>query len=290
MRLGGRASEANDTALPSDDVPAVSDWPVLMCLLGRFRVLKHGEAVALPADAKSGLLLRHLALHSRHGVSRERLLATLWPDASHESASASLNSLVAEVRKLLRDDPTAPPPILNEDGCYRLNLQAGVAVDVDQFDRLADEGDLAREKGRGADALAAYGRALAICCGDLYLGHGMADDVHAYMEQERLRSRRLTTLARAALLAGRSGDVHAAVRIGQQLLNLEPCSELGHRLMMHVFMLRGDRAQALRQYRVCAETLRREFDAEPEAASTRLFDLVRVDAWSPELGCGLLES
>jgi hypothetical protein len=42
----------------------------------------------------------------------------------------------------------------------------------------------------------------------------------------------------------------------------------------------GERAQALRQYRLCVDILRSEFDALPEPATVALFDQVRRDPGS----------
>jgi hypothetical protein len=39
----------------------------------------------------------------------------------------------------------------------------------------------------------------------------------------------------------------------------------------------GERAQALRQYTVCRDILRAEFDAGPEQETIGLFDRIRLD-------------
>ena len=62
-----------------------------------------------------------------------------------------------------------------------------------------------------------------------------------------------------------------------QLLACDPYREDAHRVLMRVHVQRGERAQALRQYRVCEQLLRQEFDAPPEAATTALFDRIRCD-------------
>jgi DNA-binding SARP family transcriptional activator len=62
-----------------------------------------------------------------------------------------------------------------------------------------------------------------------------------------------------------------------QLLLMDPCREDAHRMAMQCHVLRGERAQALRQYRVCERILRLEFDAAPEEATRALFDQVRLD-------------
>jgi hypothetical protein len=49
---------------------------------------------------------------------------------------------------------------------------------------------------------------------------------------------------------------------------------------MRCHVQRGERAQALRQYQLCRDILKAEYDAAPEPATTALFDQVRLDPGS----------
>jgi DNA-binding SARP family transcriptional activator len=55
----------------------------------------------------------------------------------------------------------------------------------------------------------------------------------------------------------------------------DPCREDAHRLVMRCHVRRGERAQALHQYRVCVDILRAAFETIPEPATVALFDQVR---------------
>jgi hypothetical protein len=48
-------------------------------------------------------------------------------------------------------------------------------------------------------------------------------------------------------------------------------------MVMRTYVRSGARAQALRQYQLCRLILQDEFDAVPEPATDRLFDLLRTD-------------
>src|SRR5690349_14898046 len=116
--------------------------PVLICLLGSFRLVREGCPVPMRGGSKMESLLGMLALGPPHGVSRDSLLASVWPDSEPPLASQSLNSLVHYLQRLLgphlRDGGQL---MLRENGCYRLNFEAGVAVDAIRFAALADDGD-----------------------------------------------------------------------------------------------------------------------------------------------------
>lgn len=49
---------------------------------------------------------------------------------------------------------------------------------------------------------------------------------------------------------------------------------------MRCYVRQGERAEALRQYRLCESVLRVEFDALPEPATTALFAQIRLDPGS----------
>ncbi len=264
--------------------------PVLVCLLGGFRVVKAGETMLLPPESKLGVLLRHLALAGDHGVPRQELLGLLWPDPDDAMIARCFNTLVTELRRLLRDDASGRQAVVNMDGCYRLERDAGLAVDVDCFDRSYEAGHAADAAGDACVARGAYEQALQLYRGDLFLGRDGADDNWLFVERERLRSRCMTILARVADLSGGMNDLDAAMAHAARLLRMDPCSEVGHRLLMHLHMLGGQRAQALHQYRVCVEALRREYGASPESSTTAFFDLLRGGSWTAAGGSGLIGS
>ena len=96
--------------------------------------------------------------------------------------------------------------------------------------------------------------------GDLVI----ASDVRHVLERERLRARYLSVRARLADHHFAVGDYASALRNALDLLAHDPCREDAHRMTMRCYVRRGERAPALRQYRVCREILALEFDVSPE--------------------------
>ena len=248
-----------------------TDHPVLICLLGPFRLLKLGHPIAVGGGGKTEALLTHLALRPNRHTSRGDLLHLLWPDQDPSLAGQSLNSLVYALRKRLSDALGGASPILNTDGAYWLNTEAGVGTDIAVFDGLVRLGDQQARQGQTTAAAETYRRAL-----DLYRGALDANgDLGALVERERLHVRHLTLLARLADHAFGRRDYPDALDYAWRLLALDPCREDAHRLVMQCYVRLGERAQALHQFRLCADLLRAEFDAAPEAATITLFDLIR---------------
>src|SRR6476619_1965739 len=115
-----------------------SSWPVMICLLGNFRLLVAGELIPIHPGSKSEALLSLLALRSGRRMPREQLIQSLWPESDPDLARNSLHNLVHHLNKLLGSALHGAAPVLHEDGYYRLNLAAGIGVDVVSFDRLVE--------------------------------------------------------------------------------------------------------------------------------------------------------
>src|SRR5438105_357296 len=157
----------------ASDIPE-PEWPILICLLGNFSVLKMGQPVAVNGGKAEGLLY-NLALRHPGCVRREVLLDILWPDSECTVAGQSLNSLVYSLHKLLGDAIGDAPPVLHRGGCYRFNAEAGMGVDVECFDTLAKAGDQEARAGNRVKAITSYSCAVRLYRGDLSVG----TDIHA---------------------------------------------------------------------------------------------------------------
>jgi DNA-binding SARP family transcriptional activator len=259
-----------------DSPYAGTDSPVQICLLGSFRVLMAGRPVALRGGGKAEALLCALALRWWQPVPRDVLLSRLWPDSDGPLAGQSLSTLVYRLRRLLGGAIGGRSPVVHTSAGYRLNTGAGIAVDVARFDDLADAGDRLAGQRDGDGAATCWARAVALYTGDL----SVSTDVHAVVERERLRARYLALLMRLADHEYRRGDYLACLERALQVLASDPCREGAHRLAIRCYMQQGERAQALRQYLLCRDVLRQEFDTSPEPATTALFDQVRNDPLS----------
>jgi DNA-binding SARP family transcriptional activator len=250
--------------------------PVLVCLLGGFRLFSHGERVLVRSGGKTEALLTQLGLAgSRYGVSRQALLRAIWPGHEPALAGQALNSLLHSLRGLLRGSLGGATPVLQVSGYYSLNTRAGVQVDVAHFTALVAEGDRLERAADSTAAMTLYERAVRLYAGDLSPAAG--GGARAVIERERLRAMYLALLVRLADSCFARGDYVACLAHAQRLLGHDPRREDAHRLVMRCHVRRGERAQALRQYRVAQAILRAELDAEPEPATAALFEQIRLD-------------
>lgn len=247
--------------------------PLLICLLGSFRLLRGDQPLESLVVGKTAVLLSSLALHRERGMPRDALLELLWPDQQSSQSAVSLRSLVYSLHRRLQLAPDDGPAVVYANGAYVLNSAAGVSTDVARFDDLVAAGNGFVAAGQDARAAACFEQALLLYRGDL-----VADaDVFAVIERERLRVSYLTILAWLASWAFRDGRYDVSLEHALRLLAFDPCREDAHRMVMRAHLRRGERAQALRQYRLCVKVLEAEFDIAPEPETTSLFDRVRLD-------------
>lgn len=255
------------------ELAAAAAQSVQICLLGRFRVLKAGSEVGMRGGGKTATLLATLALGDHYCASRESLLGLLWPEGEATRTRRALNSLTHALRDLLGDALAGASPIVHAAGSYRLNVAAGVGVDVAQFDALTRRAVVEARAGNIRTAVRTSLHAVSLYHGDVCA----LDDMRAVLERERLRAAYLSLLGRLADQYFCEGDYDHALAYALRLLSSDPCREDGHRLVMRCYVRRGERTQALRQYRTCQRLLAAEFDARPEPLTDALFERIRRD-------------
>ncbi len=89
-------------------------WPVLICLLGDFRLLVAGNLIPLPPGGEKETLLTYLALQVKGRLTHERLFEVLWPDNAPARSLSSLTTLVYELLSLMPNLKPLPRPCLSK--------------------------------------------------------------------------------------------------------------------------------------------------------------------------------
>lgn len=247
--------------------------PLMICLLGSFRLVRRGVVLPVRPGGKTEGLLCALAMRSNYRLDRDTLLGLLWPDVDASRAIRSLNSLVHSLRRLVGDALHGAPPVTYVNGAYELNTSAGVTIDTVEFEQRVDAGDRLMRTGHVEAAIASYLEATTLYVGDAVVG----GDLHGFVERERLRARHLSLLAVLADHHFAVGDYARALRMALRLLHHDPCREDAHRLAMRCYARMGARSQALRQYRVCRRILAQEYQAAPEPTTDALFRRLLTD-------------
>ena len=128
-------------------------------MLGGFEVLLDGSPV--PAAGwprpQAATLVKLLALAPGRRLHREQLVDRLWPDLTVAEAAPRLHKVAHYARRALGEDRTA---IVLRNETVALLPDAEVVVDVDVFERVAEEALANGTPNVAAAAVARYGGTL----------------------------------------------------------------------------------------------------------------------------------
>ena len=87
-------------------------------LLGKTRIVCSGELLDKQLSTKAQALVYLLIAHNGRFLSREKIMAYLWPDSTPEAARYNLRYNLWQLKKLLPQDPSGRSLVLSEkDGC-----------------------------------------------------------------------------------------------------------------------------------------------------------------------------
>lgn len=259
---------------PSDPGPGAV--PLLhVKLLGGFRI-EHTDverAISGWPRRSAKTLTKLLAVNAEHALHREQIIEILWSGADAESALNSFGKALHAARRAL--EPHLPR---RQDSAY-LRLSdamlvldsAHVIVDTDQFERLGADAIRRQEIEAYEAALAAYG------------GELLPEDRYESWCSERrtalaeLRVRLLLGLAEALERRGACND--AADRL-RDVLEQDPMREIVHRRLMRLYAEMGASDQAVRQFYLCQDILRRELDLPPQPETVSLYQEILANRLS----------
>src|SRR5256886_1940486 len=199
---------------------------------------------------KTLALLALLAAAGRTGLSRDKLVAYLWPEADAEHA----RGLLKQACYALRRDLDEPDLLL---GTTQLRLNADVITsDVQAFEAALERGDAAQ--------------AAEFYAGPFLDGFYLSDTVEferwVEAERRRLKERAAAAIERLAKEEAAGGDSRGAVEWWRRLAALDPLNSRVALQLMQALAELGDRAGALEVARVHETLLRDELNAVPDQA------------------------
>jgi DNA-binding SARP family transcriptional activator/tetratricopeptide (TPR) repeat protein len=230
--------------------------------------VRDGKGNPFPGAAAQPRRMAILALLARagqRGITREKLLSLLWPDADDERGPRTLAQALYALRKDLGADDAIT-------GSKELRLDpALVSTDVAEFTSAVSRGD--------------DERAVALYHGPFLDGFHLpgADEFSRWVDVERAAiaqeySRTLESLARVARSAG---DARAAVGWWRKLAALEPLNARVTVGLMDALAAAGDRAGAIQHARVYELLVEQELDLPADRDVLAFAERLRREADVP---------
>jgi DNA-binding SARP family transcriptional activator len=207
-----------------------------------------------PTQRRRLAIIAMLAVARERGLSRDKLLGTLWPESEQEKARHTLNQLLYAQRRHFGDQE-----LFAGKKNLRLNREV-IWTDVGEFQDALERGAL-------EDAAKLY-------AGPFLDGFFLAGSVEferwADDQRQRLAADCRTTLITLAKRASASSDHEAAAEWWRRAFEQDPLDTQIATGLAQTLESAGDSAGALRYARRHAERLRKELDVDPEDELLRL--------------------
>ena len=213
-----------------------------------------GPLAGAIARKRSLALLALVGLATEQGLSRDRVLAYLWPESDTDRARNNLKQTLFQLRQDLHEDVFARSP-----GLLRLE-PAAISVDACEFQAALD-------RNNPTTAVTLYRGPFL----DGFYLPGLVEFEH-WNESERVRlaQRYAAALESLADTASRRGDHSGAADWWRRLAAHDPLSARFAMGLMRALAQAGDRAAALEHARVYQELVRAELESEPDPEVTDL--------------------
>jgi DNA-binding transcriptional activator of the SARP family len=251
-------------------------------LLGGFRVAVDGLAIAGSQWRlrKAGAVLKLLALAPGHRLLREQAIDHLWPELNGRAADNQLRKALHELRRVLDPDPGSTYRFLEPGDPLRLRREL-TWVDVDAFESAVAEARRSQDPQAYQSAVSLYG------------GHLLPEDRYeewAIVREGALRSEFQSLQVELASLLEARADVDGAAAALRRVISDDPLHEDASAALMRVYALGGRRHDALAEYDRLQAAMARELGTEPDAATQRLREQIRVGySFDPQLTRALWE-
>src|SRR4029453_18574551 len=95
------------------------------------------------------------------------------------------------------------------------------------------------------------------------------------LPRESLRIKLVDALDRLSPLELTAGRTDDCIATAHRMLDIDPCREDAHCLLMRCYAAQGRNYQALRQYEFCQRVLRATVDVSPGPQTTLLYNTIR---------------
>ncbi len=230
-------------------------------LLGTFKLFDGNTPVLTVNTPRLQALLAYLVVHRDAPQSRQRLAYLLWSDSTEKQARTNLRNLIHLLRQAL---PPFDALVCADPQTLQWRGNADFTCDVTEFERALVANELER--------------AVALYAGD-FLPDSYDD--WALAARERLRRQFLRALENLMARQQTQGDVRAAIRTAEVLLEQESVQEEIWRELMTLYARVGDRIGLRRVYDACANVLQRELGEAPSALTRELFEKLSRAESSP---------
>ncbi|UBF29985.1 NACHT domain-containing protein (plasmid) [Kovacikia minuta CCNUW1] len=234
-------------------------------LLGSPQISLDGQPLTHFISRKAQALLIYIAVTGKLH-SREMLAELFWQNMPSSQSLKNLRTVLPNLRQLVGSH------LIITRQTIEFNRECPYCLDVEVIQAIATHPKTTN--------LQFLSEAVTQYQGDFLEGFYVPDapefENWALMERERLRELAIDGLHSLAEQYLQQQDYAAGLTVTRKLLAFDPWRETAHQQQMLFFACTGQRQAALTQYESCRQILADEFNVEPMAETTELYERIRA--------------
>jgi DNA-binding SARP family transcriptional activator len=248
-------------------------------LFGKFSIQRDSLDMQGIEARKAQELLGYLLVFRNHVHARELLSETLWGEQSSTNSRKYLRQALWRIQSALRlnGDRSELELVINNDW-IQIKISSRFWLDVEEFEKVFDlvKGRTIHELNLRHLKMLKY--AVSLYKGDLL--EGCYED-WCIFERERFQTMHLLLLDKLVQYSELYHTYDSGLAYGIEVLRHDPAYERAHRQLMRLYVMSGNRSQALHQYERCVLVLQEELGVEPSERTKQLYDQIRSDCFRP---------
>ena len=229
---------------------------------------------ALAADAwttrRARDILCFITSRRHHRASKDAIIDTFWGETNLEAVEKNFHPTVSHIRKALNSNqPLKHNFVLYREGDYQLSPEFSYRIDIEEFDRLLDEGENARRARNFEACIKSYEAGIG-----LYRGEFMQGSYEPWVEGQRAyyREQYLRLLESLAGVAQKMEDWPKSMQFAQRILNEDQFREDIHCLIMRAHRALGNRGAVREHYEGLKRLLKSELGVQPASETRKLYE------------------
>ncbi|HEX7294801.1 MAG TPA: BTAD domain-containing putative transcriptional regulator [Pyrinomonadaceae bacterium] len=273
-QLAQTASQTPSIKVPPQEI-ALNVAPVVdltVNLLGPVEIFRE-FARPLAPDAwttrRARDILCFIASRRHRRASKDTIIDTFWGETDIDVVEKNFHPTVSHIRKALNSNqPLKQNFIIYRDGDYQLNPELSYRIDIEEFDKLVNQGESARRSRQVDECVSAYEQAVALYRGDFAQGsyEPWVDEQRTYYKEQYLH-----LLHSLANFAQKQNEWSRSLQLAQRILHEDPFREDIHCLIMKAHVNMGNRGAAKEQFEALKRLLQNELGVEPGAETRKVY-------------------
>jgi DNA-binding SARP family transcriptional activator len=249
----------------------IENWPWALKIntFERFKLIKDGEQFQFTGKAqkKPFDLLKVLVAYGGIEVNTGQIIDALWYEADGDMAHSALSTTLNRLRKLIGIKDI----IQLQDGKVSLN-QNYCRIDTWAFERTLNEAETLWKKGEEKKTIFLYEKAI-----NSYKGHFLdneSEEPWMIPLRERLKNRFLSTIIKLGKYLEQEKAFEKAIECYEKGLAVDNLEEVFYQHIMLCCHNLGRKAEAIKIYNRCRDTLNKILEIEPSDETEAIYQKI----------------